>query len=78
MTRDHKNPFLPEPATDRRDRVGERDIVLAGPVHHPYPANRLGNADTAASMASNVLCHRANAFFRKNFHSRSIKFRFGE
>jgi hypothetical protein len=35
------------------------------------------NADTAASMSSNVLCQRVNASFLRSFHSLSIRFRFG-
>ena len=36
MTWDRQNPFHPQPATNRRDRVRERDIVLARPFHHPH------------------------------------------
>ena len=45
MTGDHKNPLLPQPATYRRDRVRERHIALAGPVHHAdlsKPRRQLG------------------------------------
>ena len=34
MTGNRKNPLEPQPATHRRDRVRERHVALAGPVHH--------------------------------------------
>ena len=32
----------------------------------------------ACCLSANEACHFCNPFFRRNFHSRSIKLRFGE
>src|SRR3954447_5839635 len=41
-----------------------------------YSSRWSSTEDTAACIASNVGCHLPNAFFFRNFHSRSIRFTF--
>ena len=44
MTGDRQNPFQPQPAPHRRDRVREGHVALARPVHHADPRPRPGNS----------------------------------
>jgi hypothetical protein len=49
--------------------LGDIESVPVGAKH---------KSETAACIASNVRCQRHSAFLRRNFHSRSIRFRLGE
>jgi hypothetical protein len=67
----------PQATAGSTSTIANRSVISVDNSSRDSPS-RSSTPATALCNSSNVLCQRWNAFFLRNFHSRSISFRFGE